>query len=190
MDPVDENNVLLEVVGWCRRKRPAFLVRYSRPSVCDHTTYALVGTRFLPAALVESYEATEDYNLDNLQNRGAIKLENIIRVLDMAWYSGEEPACADNHIKVEFSYYIFALLWKRKQFLDVFLLLEWKSDDGQLQITWEYAETLMDLMEPRFCMNLLSRWVSEVDWRHRQMVFQLELGDVRNVLGAKGWQYM
>ncbi|KAF2259646.1 hypothetical protein CC78DRAFT_585733 [Lojkania enalia] len=190
---IDEDGLQLEIVGWHKfRKRTRYLVKYTAPEVKDRATHALIDRSWVPPDLLDSFEASEETNLEFPKNQGGhrIRLNTVIRVLDMAWCSGLEPDCTSDCLTTSLNASYYKMIQERDEFYDFFLLLEWRDELGSLRRTWEYAETLMKLMDPGHCMSLLSRWASEIDRRQEQLLSKVAPEQIPKVLGQPGWQYI
>jgi hypothetical protein len=189
---VDEDGLHWEIVGWYQhKKRKRYLVEYTRPGVYQRCTHALVDSIWMPRNLLQDFQhqSSLDIGLSENQGNSRIRLNNITQVLDMAWYGWGSNRAADSS---DLS------LWQSdtqsyksgNDFKDFFIQLQWRDRDGDLKITWEYAQTLMDVMDSDHCISLLARWVNDIDYRHNQLISKCPAKDIQQVLGKPGWQYI
>lgn len=185
---IDENGRHLEIVGW---HRPAnwsvrYLVKYTRPEFPDRSTHALIEKHSMPKELLSDFQEVEDLNVAHPANQGAgrIRINQIRRVLDIAWCSDNGPNCTSS-----FAYSRFSYVTKHSVFDDFFVLLEWKDEEGAMRMTWEFAELLVSLMDNEHdCMFRLMQWATEAERRHEELLKKNPQGCF-DQMTALGWQY-
>ncbi|PVH92795.1 hypothetical protein DM02DRAFT_662593 [Periconia macrospinosa] len=56
-------------------------------------------------------------------------------------------------------------------FYDCFILLQWKDEANNLRETWEFIQTLVDLMDPDHAMSLLGLWSVIAERRHEDLFY-------------------
>jgi hypothetical protein len=154
---VSEDGIDMEIIGWHQpRYAKQFLVRYTHHAVQGRSTHELIDWVFMPPDIRETLICDDNSNISQLANEnvGRIRLEGVRQVLDMAWCSGAAPPCTPYCLTADFP---FDSSSRRKPFQHVFVLLEWKDDQEKLHVTWEFAETLLSLMEERHCIRLMRR---------------------------------
>ena len=183
---LNDDGIQKKIVGWHQyQKRRRYLVRCSRPEAQGPSIHVLVDIFWMPRQLLKDFNESEKLNIGNAFNQGAeqIRLENITQVLDMAWCSQHNPDCSSMWIDDP-------VTCSKQRFDDIFLLLQWKDEDGASHKTWEIADTLMRLMGEDRCISLLACWAHEIDRRHNQLLTKALLPTSEVALGRPGWQYV
>ncbi len=181
---VDEDGLRWEMIGWHEHNQTKrYLVKYTRANILNRCTYALIGVAWMPQELLETFQHFSHLEIGSKSRiQPDIQIQNISQVLDMTWCSAWEPEGTGtllNDIPHR----------GHSKFNDFFLLLQWKDDDNVEQLTWEDAETLMEIMDKDYCLSLLAQWSCEVDRRHDQLLSNCPAAEIRQILGPPGWQY-
>jgi hypothetical protein len=177
---VDKNGMRWDIMGWYQSSSSTmYLVKYSNPDIYGRWTHALVHEKHLPDELLLDFELSTTNNLTYSGNRRgcALKFQDITQVLDMAWCHDWPPP---NGTKAQIS---------TKFFDNFFVQLQWKEENGNTRITWEIAETLMEVMDKDHCMSLIAQWAWCVEARHEQLLSNDSAGEIHQILGMPGWQY-
>tara|TARA_R110002003_G_scaffold1614_1_gene23288 strand:- start:949 stop:1455 length:507 start_codon:yes stop_codon:yes gene_type:complete len=167
-------------MGWYQSSSSMmYLVKYSKPDIYGRWTHSLVREEHVPDELLRDFQPSTANNLTYTGNRRgcAFKFQDITQVLDMAW-------CRDWPLPTGIKSSA-----RTKFFDNFFVQLQWKEDDGSTRITWEIAETLMDVMDKDHCMSLLAQWAWCVDARHEQLLSHDSTAEIQQILGMPGWQY-
>jgi hypothetical protein len=194
---VDEDGMHLEIVGWHRSSKSGqkrYLVKYTRPELPGRSTHALLDDVWIPMRLRSGYTCPQNHDIADPSNQGGSRIRRInqiLRPLDMAWYSPPSPDCTASCADYEIGITSYRLSGKREsKFNDFFILIEWRDDEGNLLETWEFAELLMGLMDDQgHCMSLLGRWADEVETRHFEMLNGLPPSHIDRMTRAGWHQY-
>lgn len=180
---VDEFGLQWTVVGWHNHKSMTrYLIRYTKPNTYKRWTHALVDRSRVPHSLLQDFVESQELDLCNPDNRGGIgvKPQNILRVLDMAWYCGNITDESLNDARST----------QQTKFNDFFVQLLWKDANGEIHTTWEFAETLVEIMGEALSLSLLGKWVIDVDLRHNQLLSDSPTKAIWPELGFAGWQHL
>jgi hypothetical protein len=135
---------------------------------------------YLPKDLLNSFIPSKANDMSNPENQGgqSIRMQDISRVLDIAWYSSYERECTSSWLDGDL-----------EKLDDVLVLLEW-NHDGVTRVTWEFAEIFVQMMGSQHYVHLLERWAARVDRRHDHLVDLIPPPEeVSRALGDIKWQY-
>ncbi|CAI6338097.1 unnamed protein product [Periconia digitata] len=150
-----------------------YLIRYSREG--HHcAVHDLVTSDDVASELVDAYVEAADTDLSIEQNRGGqrIRINRIDKVFDMVY-------CRDSNDNYEQG--------SPSGFYDCFVLLQWQDEYQNIRETWEFIQTLVDLMESDHIMSLLGVW-SIIAEKRRENLLAHCIDRVEDVLGGQGWQ--
>ena len=184
----DEDGMQFDVPGWYKpdEHRLQYLVRCSRAEIKGIITHSLVEDIFMPKYLKESCPLLDEMDMGNSKNRGAqrIRLQDITRVLDLVWCSSYERECTSKCLE--------SLLQgpnnDKSALSKFFVLLEW-NDEGISRVTWEFAQTLISLLDFEECTSLLVSWSKQVERRQDYLVNGVPAPEeVSRPLGNISWQ--
>ncbi|KAF2023173.1 hypothetical protein EK21DRAFT_95134 [Setomelanomma holmii] len=151
---IDENGMRWDIMGWYQSSSSTmYLVKYSKPDISGRWTHSLVQEKHMPDKLLLEFQPSTANYLNHTDNqRGcALTFQDIMQVLDMAWCRDWPPPTG------------IEAPARTKFFDNFFVQLQWKEDNGSTRITWEIAETLMDVMDKDHCMSLLAQWACVID---------------------------
>lgn len=198
---IDEDGRHIKIEGWYHHSRirtKRYLVKFWRPDLPGRSTHALLDRKYLPKSLLSNYldSNTRSHDISHPSNQGGSRIRRInqiLRPLDMAWYSPPSPDCTASRAHEETgstSYQLFRI--RESQFYDFFILLEWRDDDGSVYVTWEFGELLMRLMSDQeaHCIYVLGKWAQEVETRHDELLHKVTPSKHIDIMDRTGWQYM
>ena len=179
---IDYDGMHLEILGWFKaeKRRRWYLIRYTRPEIKSFSTHALMEDVYLPEDLLNSFIPSKTNDMSNPENQGgqSIRMQDILRVLDIAWYSSFKRECTSSWLDAE-----------QKSLHEVLVLMEWRHD-GVTRVTWEFAEIFVQMMESKHYVHLLDSWAVRVDRRHDHLVDLIPPPkEVSRALGDIGWQF-
>jgi hypothetical protein len=161
---VDYDGMHFKVLKWHQSQNgeTRYLIRYTRSEFKSFSTHALIECLYLPMNLLNSFVSLNTNDMGNPENQGGdrIRLQDVTRVLDMAWCSSYKRECSSSLLVESLG---------RKKLEHVFVLLEW-NDEGVIRSTWECVEIFVRLMEPERYVRLLTSWSAQVDCRHGYLV--------------------
>jgi len=140
----------------------------------------------MPEYLKNGCPLIKDMDMSSEKHRGAqrIRLQDITRVLDLAWCSSYERECTSKFLQS----FLQRTYQDESAFTAFLVLLEW-NDEGISRVTWEFAQTLTDILGIEECVRLFTLWSKLVERRQNYLVNGVPVPEEdSHPLGDLSWQ--